>query len=228
MNTEGLKKKVGFKVANEITENIRVGLGTGSTVAYLIEALGAKIKAKEIKYIEVVTTSFSSALLAQKQNIPLVSTANISELDLYIDGTDEIDSQKNLIKGRGGSMFQEKLIAEMAKRFIIIADESKKVANLGEHFAVPVEIIPFTLASVQTKLKKLGGTPVLRMAEKKDGPVISDQGNFILDTEFSSLSNWKEINSQINNITGVLGHGLFLSQKYYEAWISKPANIEIF
>ena len=143
-----------------------------------------------------------------------------------MDGADEVDPDMNLIKGRGGAMVQEKILAECAGEFLVIVDDSKLVPKLGTSFPLPVETLPAASASVEKRLLSLNGTPSLRMAEKKDGPVITDQGNFILDVKFPGGFNLVDINNQINSIPGVLGHGLFLDLAA-KIIVGKSSGVEV-
>ena len=221
MNTESLKEKVAHEAVEQVSSNILIGLGTGSTTNFFIKALGKKIANSQLNDILATTTSHSSTLLARQCNIPLIDISAVEKVDLYVDGADEVDPKKNLIKGRGAAMVREKIIAENSKRFIIIVDETKLVDSLGTRFSIPVEILPCALGICLLQLQSLNGSTCIRMAKAKDGPVVTDQGNFIIDTHFSPETNWQMLNTQINNISGVVGHGLFLNKPYYECWVAK-------
>ncbi|MFC1585878.1 ribose-5-phosphate isomerase RpiA [Fibrobacterota bacterium] len=185
-----------------------IGLGTGSTANFFIEELGNKIKHDNLK-VTVTSSSFSSTLLARKLNIPISTFESIGNIDLYVDGADEVDPEKNLIKGRGASMVQEKILAASSDVFLVIVDSSKLVNKLGAKARVPVEVLPCARIPASRSLASMGGEPELRMAVKKDGPVITDQGNFILDVKFSPDAGLPSLDTAINNIPGVLGHGIF-------------------
>ncbi len=201
---------LGTQAAQLVENKMIVGLGTGSTSRYFIEALAQRIEEEKLE-IKCVTSSFASQLLAREGNMPVVPIGQVQHMDLYVDGADEVDPEKCLIKGRGGAMVQEKILASMSKKFVVIVDNSKLVKNLGEKFSVPVECIPDSLNLVMLKLTELNSTPVIRIAEKKDGPVISDQGNFIIDAKFSAANDFKVLDKEINQIPGVLGHGIFVN-----------------
>jgi ribose 5-phosphate isomerase A len=205
---EDLKKQAGYLAASLVADGDLVGLGTGSTVFYTIQKL-AQLQQEGLK-IQAVSTSFSTSLLCRKLNIPLLDLGSVHSLDIAIDGADEVDGQRNLIKGRGAAHVLEKIVAAMSKQFIVVADESKQVAQLGEKFAVPVEALPSALGLVKHSLTKLGALEVaVRMgAPGKDGPIISDSGNFILDAQFKAF-NPQQLDEAINGIPGVLGHGIF-------------------
>ncbi|RME04627.1 MAG: ribose-5-phosphate isomerase RpiA [Deltaproteobacteria bacterium] len=185
-----------------------VGLGTGSTTALAIEALGRRIAEEKLDIVGI-PTSYAAARLARRHGIPLRTLDDVEEIDIAIDGADEIDDEKNLIKGGGGAHTREKIIAAAARRFVVIADASKRVGRLGERFPVPVELLPLALPLVEKRLAALGGTPTLRLARCKDGPVISDQGNFILDVTFEAIEDPTRLEAQINAIPGVLDNGIF-------------------
>jgi ribose 5-phosphate isomerase A len=208
------KKAVGEKAVEWVQDGMLVGLGTGSTSEYFIKALAKRIEAENLR-ITAVSSSYSSSILANQLHIPLIGFEQVSSLDLYVDGADEVDPQLNLIKGRGGAMLREKLLARSSKLFLVIVDASKVVSKLGTQFPIPVEILPQSLSFVSKQLKFTQGTPVLRMAEKKDGPVVTDQGNFILDTTYSVDTDWNTLNQTLNNIPGVMDHGLFLNQDHH-------------
>ena len=145
-----LKKAAGVKAANEIQDGMVVGLGTGSTAAYMVEHLAKRIREENLNVIGV-STSWSTTLQCRQLGIPLKEMGEVSELDIVIDGADEIDPQRGLIKGRGAAHLLEKVVASMAKRYIIIADSGKKVEKLGEKFAVPLEILPNAIGVVTAK-----------------------------------------------------------------------------
>ena len=206
-----LKKAAGVKAANEIQDGMVVGLGTGSTAAYMVEHLAKRIREENLNVIGV-STSWSTTLQCRQLGIPLKEMGEVSELDIVIDGADEIDPQRGLIKGRGAAHLLEKVVASMAKRYIIIADSGKKVEKLGEKFAVPLEILPNAIGVVTAKVEALGAKIKVRMgAPGKDGPVISDSGNIIADAKFDEIKNPQELSDKLDSITGLVGHGLFIN-----------------
>jgi len=141
----------------------------------------------------------------------LIPTDQADRIDLYVDGADEVSPEKGLIKGRGAAMVGEKLLAEACAKFLVIVDEGKLVAKLGAKFPVPVEVMPAALRLVQPGIAALGGKPVLRLAASgKDGPVVSDNGNLILDVTFGVDPDWNALDASLNCLPGVVGHGLFL------------------
>ncbi len=205
-----MKQEVGRIAASRVKSNSIVGLGTGSTSAYAIEYIGDRLKSGELENIVGVPTSFQSEVLAKKYGIPLTTLDAIDHIDLAIDGADEVDPQKNLIKGGGAAHTREKVVDSLAELFIVVVDSSKLVEQLGSTFLLPVEVIPMAVAPVTRALEQLGGKPELRMGIKKDGPVITDQGNFVLDVKFNQIDNPAQLEQKINNIPGVLENGLFV------------------
>ena len=205
-----MKQAVANAAVNRIQNGMILGLGSGSTAALMIEALALKIKSGEIKDIVGVTTSFQGEVLASELGIPLKSLSSISEIDLAIDGADEVDPKFQLIKGGGACHVQEKLVAALAKKFIVVVDSTKLVEKLNLDFKLPVEVLPIAWKQVQKTLIDLGAEGDLRMAQKKAGPVVTDQGNLILDLKFrNGIDKPELLESQINNIPGVLENGLF-------------------
>ena len=207
-----MKKAVAQAAVDQIQNGMILGLGSGSTAALMIEALAVKINSGEIKDVVGVTTSFQGEVLASELGIPLKSLSSVSEIDLAIDGADEVDPKFQLIKGGGACHVQEKLVAALAKKFIVVVDSTKLVEKLNLDFKLPVEVLPSAWKQVQKTLINLGGEGNLRMAQKKAGPIVTDQGNLILDLTFRNGIDQPELlESQINNIPGVLENGLFVN-----------------
>ena len=205
-----LKKAAGIRAADMIKDGMTVGLGTGSTAAHMVNRLAERIKTEGLS-ITGVSTSWSTTLQCRSLGIPLKEMGEVSHLDMVIDGADEIDDQKNLIKGRGAAHLLEKIVASMTDYYVIIADSGKKVNKLGEKFAVPLEIIPGAIAVVTERVKKLGGDLKVRMgAPGKDGPVISDSGNLIADAKFGIIEDPDKLARDLEHIVGIVGHGLFV------------------
>ena len=207
-----MKQAVAQAAVDQIQNGMILGLGSGSTAALMIEALALKIKSGEIKDVVGVTTSFQGEVLASELGIPLKSFSSVSEIDLAIDGADEVDPKFQLIKGGGACHVQEKLVAALAKKFIVVVDSSKLVEKLNLDFKLPVEVLPSAWKQVLKRLDQLGGTGNLRMAQKKAGPIVTDQGNLVLDLTFKNGIDKPELlETQINNIPGVLENGLFIN-----------------
>ncbi|MEZ5424638.1 MAG: ribose-5-phosphate isomerase RpiA [Pyrinomonadaceae bacterium] len=182
-----------------------IGLGTGSTANLFIKEVGRMVA--EGLRIKAVPTSDATARLAESLNIPLFSIDEVERIDLTIDGTDEFDGDLNLIKGGGGALFREKMVARLSEREIILADSSKRVERLGA-FKIPVEVVPIALGFARRQIEKLGGAARLR--EKNRIPFMTDAGNRILDADFGLIDDVKEVSARLNAIEGVVCHGLFI------------------
>ena len=210
-----MKKAVAEAAVNEVTSNMIVGLGSGSTAAIMIKTLANKIKIGELKEIRGVPTSFQSEVLALELGIPLIDLVSVDQIDLAIDGADEVNPSYQLIKGGGACHVREKLVASKAKKLLIVVDQTKLVKNLNEEFPLPVEVLPSAWKQVKDVIEDMDAQCKLRLAEKKAGPVVTDEGNLILDVLFNGgIKNPKEIELQINNIPGVLENGLFVDLTY--------------
>lgn len=205
-----MKQQVGKAAADRVQSGSIVGLGTGSTTAFAIQFLGERLNAGDLTDIKGIPTSFQASVLAKQYGIPLTTLDEVDRIHIGIDGADEVDPQKNLIKGGGAAHTREKVVDSLAEQFIVVVDQSKIVNQLGSTFPVPVEVLPMAIAPVMQALEKLGGKPELRMGVKKDGPVITDQGNMVLDVTFSAIPNPPELEKTINNIPGVLENGIFV------------------
>lgn len=211
MNKQEQKKKKAAIAAVEFIESgMRLGLGTGSTVFYALQEIGKRLKSGKLNNIAGIPSSKKTEELAKEFGIKLISFDKVNELDLNIDGADEVDSKLNLIKGGGGALLREKVIAQYSKRNIIVVDESKLSANLGEKWSVPVEVIPFAVDAVTKHIRKLKGAPVLRRDDR--GKFFkTDQGNVILDCDFGVISNPALLERKLNIIAGVVENGIFNS-----------------
>jgi ribose 5-phosphate isomerase A len=205
-----MKQAVGRAAAAQVKSNSVVGLGTGSTTAYALQALGERLKSGELTDIVGIPTSFQAQVLAREYGIPLTSLDAVDRIDVAIDGADEVDPQKNLIKGGGAAHTQEKIVDSLAERFIVVVDSGKLVDKLGSTFLLPVEVIPMALHPVLRAITKLGGKPELRMGVRKAGPVVTDQGNLVIDIKFDAIDNPADLEKTLNNIPGVLENGLFV------------------
>jgi len=206
------KKNAAIRAVEEnVKKNMILGIGSGSTVVYAVKKI-SEINQNNNLNLKCIPTSFQSHQLIVDNGLTLVSLDQYPEIDLDIDGADEIDKALNLIKGGGGCLVQEKIIASASEKLVIIADYTKKSEFLGEHWkkGVPIEIIPLAHVPIMKRLEKLGGTPVLRMAKAKAGPVVSDNGNFIIDADFGIIKNPLDLNLKLLQIPGVVDSGLFL------------------
>ncbi|MCY9667796.1 ribose-5-phosphate isomerase RpiA [Paenibacillus alginolyticus] len=198
------KQLAAEKAVEFIEDGMVVGLGTGSTAYWAIHKIAQRIQ--EGLRIRAVASSRDSEELANKLGIPMVPFSEIEVIDLTIDGADEVDPHLNLIKGGGGALVREKILASNSKRFFVIVDESKRVEHLGQ-FPLPVEIVPFAANFTINKLKELGCNTRIRMSNDKE--YITDNGNIIVDCNFEKIVEPRELNKQINLIPGVLDNGLF-------------------
>lgn len=208
-DVDTLKKAAALAALELIPNNAVVGLGSGSTLVYFIQELGARVRSGRL-HVVGVPTSFQSHFLATEAGVPLLDPMSMEKVDITVDGADEIDPAGNLIKGGGGAHVMEKLIAAMAKQFVVVADESKPVQVLGARTAVPVEVITPALAFVMRKVRECGGHAQIRSGSGKLGPVMSDLGHPILDVKFEAISDAAQLNQQLNAIPGIVGHGLFV------------------
>jgi ribose 5-phosphate isomerase A len=207
-----MKQAVATAAVNQIQDGMVLGLGSGSTAALMIEELGAKLKRGELKAITGVTTSFQGEVLAAELGIPLQSLNAVHRIDLAIDGADEVDPSLQLIKGGGACHVQEKLVARRADRFVVVVDASKLVTTLNQGFLLPVEVLPGAWRQVKAQLGEMGGNAELRMAVRKAGPVVTDQGNLVLDVKFATgITDPATLEKEINNLPGVLENGLFVN-----------------
>ena len=210
MNLKHAKQIAGEAVANLVKNNQIVGLGTGSTIAYAIKALGFRIKRENLKILAIPTSS-STKILATEAGIPLTSLDIHPELDIAIDGADEVDKKLNLLKGKGAALTQEKIVARAAKKFYIAIDETKLVRYIGQKCSLPIEVLPFAWRAIKKNLEELGGKSVLRLIPKTKRPVITDNGNFILDVDFGLIKAPKKLEQELDRIPGVVETGIFVN-----------------
>ena len=207
-----MKQAVALAAVDQIRNGMVLGLGSGSTAALMIKELGARLQDGRLKDITGVTTSFQGEVLAAELGIPLQSLNAVERIDLAIDGADEVDPAFQLIKGGGACHVQEKLVACRANRFVVVVDSSKLVERLNLGFLLPVEVMAGAWRQVQQQLQAMEGTAELRMATRKAGPVVTDQGNLVLDVRFEAgIKDPVELERSINNLPGVLENGLFVN-----------------
>jgi ribose 5-phosphate isomerase A len=200
------KRAAGYRAADMIEDGMVVGLGTGSTVYFAIERLSERVRAG--LRITGIPTSFQTALRAREAAIPLTTLDDNPAIDIAIDGADEVDPKLRLIKGRGAAHLREKCVAAAAKHFVVVVDEQKMVKILGAA-PVPVEVLPFAIMPVLNELRRLGCVPVIREAVRKDGPVITDNGNFVVDCTFAAIGSPEKLETDLAAIPGVVESGLF-------------------
>ena len=211
-----MKLAVAEAAIEEVKDGMILGLGSGSTAALMIKSLSENIKSGKLRDIRGVPTSFQSEVLALELGIDLIDLTSVAKIDLAIDGADEVDPSYQLIKGGGACHVREKLVASKADKLLIVVDETKLVDKLNKIFPLPVEVIPSAWKQVQIAINEMNAESNLRLAVKKAGPVVTDQGNLILDVLFrEGINDPHKVESAINNIPGVLENGLFvdLTQK---------------
>ncbi|XP_048798142.1 ribose-5-phosphate isomerase [Tympanuchus pallidicinctus] len=199
-------------VDKHVQNNQVLGIGSGSTIVHAVHRLAERVKQENLTIV-CIPTSFQARQLILQNGLTLSDLDRHPELDVAIDGADEVDSDLNLIKGGGGCLTQEKIVAGYAKCFIVIADYRKKSESLGEQWkkGIPIEVIPMAYVPVTRALtKNFGGAAELRMAVSKAGPVVTDNGNFILDWKFDKVHEWSKVNTAIKMIPGVVETGLFI------------------
>lgn len=204
------KKNAALEAVKHVKDDFIVGLGSGSTAAYAIEEIGDRIKREGLRVLGV-PTSYQSVMLAVRCGIPLTTLEEHPKLDLAIDGADQIDEKLNLIKGMGGALTREKIVASASEKLVIVADESKKVKVLGENnHPVPIEALPFAATLVMRKLEEIGGKPRLRERMEKVGPVVTDNGNLLIDVDFGLIKKPIDVENKLKKISGIVETGLFI------------------
>jgi ribose 5-phosphate isomerase A len=216
------KKAAGEAAADLVKSGMVVGLGTGSTVAWTIKRLGERVLEEGLDFLGV-PTSFQAENLAIASGIKLTTLNQHPVLDLAIDGADQVDARLFVIKGGGAAHTRGKVVASSARRFVIVADESKYVERLT--WPVPVEALPFAFRLVERRLTDLGGVPVLRQGLRKDGPVITDNGNFVMDVNFGVIGDPKGLAAKMCGIPGVVEHGIF--DNLDELYLARENGVEI-
>ncbi len=226
--TEELKKMAGIHAAGYVKNGMKVGLGTGSTVKYTILELGRRIREEGLK-ISCVPTSISTEKLSIEQGISLHELASLEGLDLVIDGADEFDENLTLIKGGGGALVREKIIAQASKKMIVVADDSKKVSKLGK-FPLPVEVIIFSWKETRRKISEITNIDLSRINRRMnletDEPMITDNGNYILDLSLEEIDEPLKLESELIRLAGVLDCGLFCGIANTVV-LANPEGIEI-
>jgi len=222
---EKAKKNAALEAVKHVKDGFIVGLGSGSTAAYALQEIGRMIHRKGWKILGV-PTSHQAFLLAVNCGIPTTTLNEHPKLDLTIDGADQLDSELNMIKGMGGALTREKIVAFSSKQNVIVADETKLVKKLGTNHPVPVEVMPFAAASVESKIHAMDGKTVLRHSQGKMGPMVTDNGNFILDINFESpIKSLHQLNTQLKLIPGVIETGFFLDMAHI-AYIGEPRGVQ--
>lgn len=211
---EDAKRAVGIAAARMAESGWVLGLGTGTTTAFAIEELGRRMREEGASYVGV-PTSHTSEILARKQGIPIVTLYDVDKINLAIDGADEVDQQRNLVKGSGAAHTKEKIVDSFADVFVAVVDESKLVSRLGETMAIPLEVLSLSVPGVTRMVEALGGSVVLREnsggGRGHYGPIITDQGNLVLDAAFPDIKDPKRLEYELNAIPGIVENGIFAS-----------------
>ena len=202
------KQVVAIHAANMVKNGMIVGLGTGSTANYFIEEL-ARRQVQENLTITTIASSTISMIKAQSLGLNVIALTQVAEIDLYVDGADEITPDMSLLKGRGYDLVLEKLLAKAAKKFIVVADKSKLVDRIGTNYAIPIEVMPLAWKAAKRSLEAAGGVGDLRQNVTKDGLSISAHGSLVLDMRFDKNMSEEALNHLINNTPGVVEHGIF-------------------
>jgi ribose 5-phosphate isomerase A len=209
VDRDRLKLAAAKRAVEFVESGMVVGLGTGSTAAFVVESLAARVVGGLA--VLAIPTSEHTAALARRLGIPLTSFAEHRRIDLAIDGADEVErGSLDLIKGRGGALLREKIVAAASDRFVVVVDEEKLVERLGEHAPVPVEVAQFGWLATAAALQKLGAEPELRQGES--GTFVTDGGNFILDCHFGPIASAQDTERAVNLTVGVVENGLFVGR----------------
>jgi len=204
-SADELKRQAAISALDEIRSDTIVGLGTGSTASHFIRELGKRVQGG--LRVLGIPTSEASRILADEVGVPLTTLKDHPEIDVTVDGADEVSPELDLIKGLGGALVREKIVAHASRRVIIVVDDSKMVGKLGMRAPIPVEVVPFAVDSVMSKLMRWKGTAGIR--ERKGRTFISDNGNIILDWQYGSIEDPHAVEMRLKSITGVVDSGIF-------------------
>jgi ribose 5-phosphate isomerase A len=203
------KQEAGERAVDWIESGMTVGLGTGSTAIFAIHKIGALIASGALRDIVGVPTSDASASAATALGIPLATLATVTSIDVTIDGADEVDPALNLVKGGGGALLHEKIVAQASRREVIVVDAAKPSPRLGTLRVLPVEVIPFSVAAEAAYLESIGASVVTRL--RSDGAVfVTDEANLILDCDFGPIDDLERLDARLHARAGIVEHGLFL------------------
>ena len=202
------KELVALHAASQVEDGMLVGLGTGSTANYFIQELARRQTEEGLK-VTTVASSVVSTIKAQELGLKLVSMEHISRIDLYVDGADEVTPDLTLLKGRGSDLVREKLLAKASDRFLVLVDQSKLVARIGEKFAIPIEVMPFAWQLAKRNLEAIGGRGDLRPNASRDGLAVTSHGSLVLDMVFDPAMDAGTLNAALNATPGVVEHGIF-------------------
>lgn len=210
---ESAKKRAGYAAVDDfIRDGIVIGIGSGSTVIYAVERLVERVRSDKLSIV-CIPTSFQSVRLIVDGGLTLGDLSRFPQIDVDIDGADEVDGSLNLIKGGGGCHLQEKIVADNSRVMVVVADFRKDSQVLGQKWkkGIPLEVIPEAHVPILKRIEKLGGKPTLRMAHAKAGPVVTDNGNFIIDADFGEITQPEKLNQELTMIPGVIETGLFVN-----------------
>jgi ribose 5-phosphate isomerase A len=202
------KQAVAIHAANYVKNGMLVGLGTGSTANYFIEELARRQRDEQLK-VTTIASSNVSMIKAQSLGLNVIALTQVAEIDLYVDGADEITPDMTLLKGRGYDLVLEKLLAKAAKQFVVVADKSKLVDRIGTNYALPIEVMPLAWKAAKRSLEAAGGVGELRQNVAKDGLTVTSHGSLVLDMAFDKSISEQALNALINNTPGVVEHGIF-------------------
>ncbi|HIE90610.1 MAG TPA: ribose-5-phosphate isomerase RpiA [Methylophilaceae bacterium] len=218
------KQRIAVHAATHVQDDMLVGLGTGSTANFFIEELARRQTEENLK-VTAISSSNISMMKAQDLGLTVIALQQVSAIDLYVDGADEITPNLTLLKGRGYDLVMEKLLAKAATQFLVVADKSKLVDRIGSNFAIPIEVMPFAWQAVKKSIEKAGGQGGLRPNVAKDGLSMSSYGSLILDMTFDEKISEGDLNQLLNNTPGVIEHGIF-HQLTSAVFIADNGNIE--
>jgi ribose 5-phosphate isomerase A len=221
------KRRAAEAAAAHVESGSFVGLGSGSTALHLIEILGERLSAGELHDIMGVPTSYQASSAAIRAGIQLTSLDEHPSLDISIDGVDQLDNGLQAIKGGGAALLREKVVASASKVYVLIADERKLTTCLGDGCPLPIEVLSFSLATTMKGIEGLGGKAVVRQAKWKLGPVVTDNGNFIVDADFGAMETPRKLDAGLKAIPGVLETGLFLDYAHIAYIGTKDSVIEM-
>ncbi len=205
---EEAKKRAAHAALSHVESETVIGLGTGSTAEHMIQILSSLLASGKLTDVKGVPTSNRTSKFANALGVPITTLNEYPILDLSIDGADLIDNNLNVIKGGGGALFREKIVASASKTYIIIADKRKIVKKLGTGFPLPIEVLPFSMTHVTQKISELGAEVMTRSVHNK--PIVTDNGNYILDADFGPINNPERLEINLKSIPGVIETGLFL------------------
>ena len=208
--TEAAKRRAAEKAVDHVESGSVVGLGSGSTAAHATQILGIRLRSGELREVLGVPTSLQAAAEAVRAGVPLTTLDEYPKLDMAIDGADQVDGELNAIKGGGGALLREKVVAAASRLYIIVADSTKLTARLGEGCPLPVEVLPFALRPVLCKIGELGAEVEVRLGGGKLGPVVTDNGNLIVDADFGAIPKPRRLEAELKTIPGIIETGLFL------------------